>query len=100
MGQDERRAVDEWLDEALEAALARVERVRLRIEAFERGPAVIPGRPSVPVPARQATAPARATARPPPLPTQRLAGSLLPARPAAPARPGGNGVSHGPTWER
>ncbi|HYG66621.1 MAG TPA: hypothetical protein VD838_03145, partial [Anaeromyxobacteraceae bacterium] len=39
---DERRAADEWLDEALAAALDRLERVRLRIEVLERGAVVVP----------------------------------------------------------
>jgi hypothetical protein len=61
VGAGERRAADEWLDEALAAALDRLDRVRMRIDLLERGPAVI-------APAR--TAPPTA-ARPPPLPYQR-----------------------------
>lgn len=62
VGAAERRAADEWLDDALAAALDRLDRVRMRIDLLERGPAVI--------------APARATPaalRPPPLPHQRAA---------------------------
>lgn len=70
---DERRAADEWLDEALASALERLERVRMRIDLLEKGPAVIG-----PV-ARPASAPAAppARARPPPLPSQR-AGAVRP----------------------
>lgn len=65
---DERRSADEWLDEALAAALERIERVRMRIDLLERGPAVVP-----------AVRDTRAQgARPPPLPS---------ARPGGPARP-------------
>ncbi len=68
VGADERRAVDEWLDEALAAALDRLERVRARVDLLERTPAVIPapraGSPSrTPPPLPRARA-----ARPPPLP--------------------------------
>jgi hypothetical protein len=55
----ERRTADEWLDDALAAALDRLDRVRMRIDLLERGPAVIP--------------PARASSRPPPLPQARAA---------------------------
>jgi hypothetical protein len=65
---DERRAADEWLDDALAAALERLERVRLRIEVLERGSVVVPA-------ARGATSSAAETAslRPPPLPRNRPA---------------------------
>jgi hypothetical protein len=67
VGADERRAADEWLDEALAAALDRLERVRMRIDLLERGPEVVaPARP-----------PATYPARPPPLPRMRP-----PSRPA------------------
>ena len=69
---DERRAADEWLDEALAAALDRLERVRMRIDLLERGPAVVPP-------------PARAglSQRPPPLPAARSAAQQrLPTLPA------------------
>lgn len=59
----ERRAADEWLDEALAASLERADRVRTRIDLLERGPAVVP-----------AAAPARLPQRPPPLPAARRAG--------------------------
>jgi hypothetical protein len=49
----DRVAVDEWLHEALAEALDRLERVRIRVAALERGPVVVP-----PV----------ARAKPPPLP--------------------------------
>ena len=65
VGAEERRAADEWLDDALAATLDRLERVRMRIDLLEHGPAVVP-------PAR---APARATPpaalQPPPLPRLR-----------------------------
>ena len=57
VGAAERRAADEWLDEALAAALDRLDRVRMRIDLLERGPAVLP--PS---------ARAGLVQRPPPLP--------------------------------
>lgn len=73
---DERRAVDEWLDEALAAALERLERVRLRIEVLERGAVVVP-------PARQgASSGAVALQRPPPLPRNRSGGVRPPQPPA------------------
>jgi hypothetical protein len=59
VGADERRAADEWLDEALAAALDRLDRVRMRIDLLEHGPAVIP-----------ATARPAVTQRPPPLPVR------------------------------
>ncbi|WP_242394731.1 hypothetical protein [Anaeromyxobacter oryzisoli] len=65
---NERRAADEWLDEALAAALDRLERVRMRIDLLEHGPEIVPAsrdgaRPTPPpLP--------RAALRPPPLPTQ------------------------------
>ena len=71
VGVDERRAADEWLDEALAAALDRLDRVRMRIDLLERGPAVVP--------------PVRAAAirqRPPPLPLARP-GQRPPPLPAA-----------------
>jgi hypothetical protein len=60
VGADERRAADEWLDEALAAALDRLERVRMRIDLLERAPAAATR------PAQPAQAP-----RPPPLPAAR-----------------------------
>jgi len=65
VAQGDRRAADEWLDEALAEALDRVERVRLRVAAFEQRPAVIPAL-AAPVP-RPPPLPAR-HASPPPLP--------------------------------
>jgi hypothetical protein len=65
---DERRSADEWLDEALAATLERIDRVRMRIDLLERGPAVVPAR----------DASTRAGMRPPPLPA---------ARPGGPSRP-------------
>jgi hypothetical protein len=67
---DERRAADEWLDEALASALDRLERVRMRIELLERGPEVVPSaRTSAGGPVRPPPLPhARPAARPPPLP--------------------------------
>jgi hypothetical protein len=70
---DERRAADEWLHEALAAALDRLERIRSRMELLERPPIM-------------AAAPSRAPAppsgqRPPPLPWQRARGGTPPAAP-------------------
>jgi hypothetical protein len=68
VGAAERRVADEWLDEALAAALDRLDRVRMRIDLLERGPAIVP-------PARE-VAP---RVRPPPLPSHR--GSPAPTLP-------------------
>ena len=62
---DERRAVDEWLDEALASSLDRLERVRARVDLLERAPSVVPA-------ARPAPA---VSHRPPPLPAAPLARS-------------------------
>jgi hypothetical protein len=62
---DERRAADEWLDEALAAALDRLERVRMRMDLLERGAQVVPARPA---PAVRPPPLPRHAARPPPLP--------------------------------
>jgi hypothetical protein len=70
VGADERRAADEWLDEALAITLDRLERVRTRIDLLERGPTVIP--PSA------SSAPSRPSQRPPPLPRGR---APVPRRP-------------------
>jgi hypothetical protein len=75
VGADERRAADEWLDEALASALDRLDRVRMRIDLLEHGPAVIPptARPAI-------------SQRPPPLPTTaRLAQREAPLPAAIPA---------------
>ena len=72
VGADERRAADEWLDEALALALDRLERVRSRIDLLERGPAV----------ASPTVAPSLPQ-RPPPLPWLRTATAHRP--PPAPA---------------
>ncbi len=53
--QSERLAADEWLAEGLAQALDRLERVRLRLASFDRGPVIVP-------------AVARARPVPPPLP--------------------------------
>jgi hypothetical protein len=68
VGADERRAADEWLDEALAASLERLERVRTRIDLLERAPA-------------PAVARVPASLRPPPLPAARprLVTPTLPA---------------------
>lgn len=68
IGPADRAAADEWLQEALAEALDRLERVRIRAAALERGPVVIP-----PIARQQ---------RPPPLPG-RGAGSAAPAHAAA-----------------
>jgi hypothetical protein len=81
----ERRALDEWLDEALAHALDRLERVRLRAAAYAQpAPVVIPARV---IPARAAPArvpPARVTPRtPPPLPRRAARPPPLPRRRAS-----------------
>ena len=59
--QSERRAADEWLDDALAEALDRLDRVRQRVASFEvQGPVVIPPLARL--------RPAGAAVRPPPLP--------------------------------
>jgi hypothetical protein len=69
VGAGERRAADEWLDEALAAALDRLDRVRTRIDLLERAPLTPPRAPQ-PAPA----------VRPPPLPhARRIAPPPLPA---------------------
>jgi hypothetical protein len=73
VGADERRAADEWLDEALALALDRLERVRSRIDLLERGPAVVP-------PAAAQT-PTRSPQRPPPLPWARAKAAQRPPVP-------------------
>ncbi len=77
VGAGERRAADEWLDEALAAALDRLERVRMRIDLLERPPTVV-------APAPQA----RLAQRPPPLPVVRPASLRPPPVPAATAATG------------
>jgi hypothetical protein len=69
VGAEERRAADEWIDDALAAALDRLERVRMRIDLLEHGPAVVPpARAPAPRPAAQARPPPLPRLRPPPLP--------------------------------
>ena len=68
---DERRATDEWLDDALAAALERLERIRTRIELLEKPEIVAAAhRPAAPV-RHPAAAPRPAPQRPPPLPWMR-----------------------------
>ncbi len=76
---EERRAVDEWLDEALERSLERLERMRLRVEAFERTTAT-----SAPKPA-----PVELRRTPPPLPSRRPA----PGAAGAVSAPGAAGAA-------
>jgi hypothetical protein len=64
VGADERRAADEWLDEALAATLDRLERVRMRIDLLEHGPAVVPAAPRPSLSQRPPPLPARAPERP------------------------------------
>ncbi len=65
VGADERRAADEWLDEALAAALDRIDRLRARVDLLDRPPeTAFPARPP-PLPRARPLA-----ARPPPLPAQ------------------------------
>jgi hypothetical protein len=74
VGAEERRAADEWLDEALAVSLDRLERVRSRIELLERGPAMPPAPGPTP------------SQRPPPLPSARPPTSQRPP-PLPPNRP-------------
>ena len=76
---EERRATDEWLDEALAAALERTERIRTRIDLLDGAlQAVPPARvqPARMQPARPPPAAPPPRQRPPPLPWNRP-----PARP-------------------
>jgi hypothetical protein len=74
VGAEERRAADEWLDEALAATLDRQDRVRTRADLFDPAepPAAVAARsplaarPAAPAPAR----PAAPRATPPPLPVR------------------------------
>jgi hypothetical protein len=68
VGAEERRAADEWIDDTLAAALDRLERVRMRIDLLEHGPAVVP---AARAPARTPSAAPPGSARPPPLPRVR-----------------------------
>lgn len=69
---EERRAADEWLDEALAAALDRLERIRSRIALLERPEVVGPAR-NVPITSGQ---------RPPPLPWARARATVTSPLPA------------------
>ncbi len=76
---DERRAADEWLDEALERSLERIERARLRIDALERAPVVMPPKGTT------------SSQTPPPLPSARAARGDTQRRGAASPPPPGGG---------
>lgn len=81
VAQADRRAADEWLDDALVEALERLERVRLRLASFDRGTPVSPGagtatRQAAPLPGSAPAVPARAA--PPPLPRARITPPPLP----------------------
>ncbi len=81
VGADERRAADEWLDEALACALDRLERVRARIDLLERGPAVVqpaaaPAGGDATVVAVAQRPPPLPRVRPPPLPPPEVIGPL------------------------
>lgn len=101
VGGEERRAADEWLDEALAVAVERVDRLRARTDLVEGVPAgasrVAPWdgphaasgearHPSPVVPPRATAAPARPTARPPVVPARPPA-ARPPPLPRSPARP-------------
>lgn len=75
VGADERRAADEWLDEALAAALDRLDRVRARADLLD-----LPG---------EHRAQPTSGARPPPLPRIRPAAARPPPLPAQPSAPMG-----------
>jgi hypothetical protein len=72
---EERRAADEWLDEALATALDRLDRVRMRIDLLERAPTSISSVPRAPASGQ----------RPPPLPTARPRQAMPPPLPATAA---------------
>lgn len=76
VGADERRAADEWLDDALAASLDRLDRVRTRAELLD-----VPA--ERPAHAREGTF----YARPPPLPRNRPAAARPPPLPAQPSEP-------------
>jgi hypothetical protein len=81
VGADERRAADEWLDDALAATLDRIDRVRTRSDLLDRSadhPAH--ARPDA---AERGTFPAR----PPPLPRFRTGAARPPPLPAHPSAP-------------
>lgn len=68
---DERRAADEWLDEALAGALDRLDRVRMRIDLLDRH-AAAPAEHD----ARAQRPPPLPRVRPPPLPPPEVIGPL------------------------
>jgi hypothetical protein len=68
VGADERRAADEWLHEALAAALDRLDRVRTRIDLLERAPAPPARAPQPPAAVRPPPLPSARRIVPPPLP--------------------------------
>jgi hypothetical protein len=72
VGADERRAADEWLDEALAVTLDRLDRVRVRADLLDRAPP----------PLARAPQPAERGQRPPPLPSARLRAVVPPPLPA------------------
>jgi hypothetical protein len=86
VGADERRAADEWLDDALAATLERVDRVRTRSDLLDRSgehPALSagPGQARARLDAAERGA---FPARPPPLPRVRAAAARPPPLPTAP----------------
>jgi hypothetical protein len=97
LSPDERRAADEWLDEALAASLDRLERMRLRLDLLERGPVVVaPAERPQPRPEAPAPAIARAEVRPPPLPRSRATPPPLPRPAVVGPNPHANGsLPHG-----
>jgi hypothetical protein len=86
VGADERRAADEWLDEALAQSLDRLERVRSRIDLLERGPQGV-SPTFAPSPPATAQRPPADTDRPPPLPWARARPVERPQPVAAMAEP-------------
>jgi hypothetical protein len=78
VGADERRAADEWLDDALAAMLERIDRVRTRSELLDRSA-------DHPAHARpDAAERGSLLARPPPLPRFRTGAARPPPLPSAP----------------
>jgi hypothetical protein len=78
LSPSERRALDEWLDEALAHALDRLDRVRVRAAAYAQpGPVVIPGRAASPTPPPLP----RRSPTPPPLPRSAAEDGILEAEP-------------------
>jgi hypothetical protein len=90
VGADERRAADEWLDEALASALDRLDRVRTRAELFDPTAAPSPAPDHGRLPPRPASVAATTSLSrptPPPLPHRAPGGPHPALPPVIAARP-------------